>query len=137
MIMRGEDIEVAPTRVITIKTDTSVACDATVHLVINEGAQVLILEGPFLKAKSPISMSSHHGHVLKVAFTSFIANWTVVGVVDHEPFNDRCAKGFGLWIKKRDGGLITGWCHARHDNLSTRIFFILELLDGTLTAGAD
>ena len=98
VIVSRKDIEIATARVLPIKTHTSIACDAAVHFVIDEGAKILISEGAFFKPSPSISMPSHDCHVLKVAFATLIADWPIMRVIHHEPFDDGCSKCFGFRI---------------------------------------
>jgi hypothetical protein len=108
VLVYSEHPEIAPARVVCVEPQTSVAVDAPVHLMFNEGAEVLISVRAFLKPVFSIVVACHHGHVLQVAFTTFITDRAVVRMVDHQPFNYAGAELSGLGIVNRNSSPICG-----------------------------
>ena len=49
LVMAGEDVQILAPGIVMIKPHASVALDAAVHLVVEEGAQILIAMGPLGK----------------------------------------------------------------------------------------
>jgi hypothetical protein len=137
VVMSAKDIEVVPTGILAIKADAAVAGDAAVHLMVHKRSKILIQESAFLEAKTPVSMSGHNSHVLKMAFTSFVAYGAIMGMVHHEPFDDGCAKRFGLRVDYRDSRALFGRRQARHDDLSVSILLVLELFNCALATRPD
>jgi len=91
-VVYPKDVKVSSSGVIPIKPDTPVALDAAVHLVIYKRPQILIQIGPLFEPISPIYMTGHYRHVLKMTFSAFITDRAIVGMVDHQPFNNPSSK---------------------------------------------
>ena len=72
----------------------------------------------------------------KMALAAFIAHRTIVGMVQHQAFNNGGPELGRLRILNRDAGAFGSRRHAGHHDLAVRVVFILELLDGALAAGA-
>src|SRR6185437_11900931 len=101
-VMCTEDIEVSPARVVSIESHTAVALDASVHLVPNERAEILITIRPFRKPVATVDMPSHDRHVLQMTLPSFVSHRAVVWMIHHQPFNDRRSKGLRFRIVDRN-----------------------------------
>ena len=54
-IMRTEDVEVSPTRIVSVKSDASIALDAPVDLMTNERTKGLIAMRPLRKVVPTVS----------------------------------------------------------------------------------
>jgi len=87
-VVNSEDIQVSAASVIPVEAYAAIALDATIHLVMNEWAHVLISKGSFLETGPTVYVSCHHGHILEVALAAFVTYRAVMGVVKHEPLND-------------------------------------------------
>src|SRR6185437_14519091 len=87
MIVSPEDIEITTSSVLAIKADTAIAGDAPVHLMGHEWPQILVPEGALLEAITTISMPSHHGHILKMALASLLADRAVMRMNGHQPLD--------------------------------------------------
>src|SRR4051812_27204503 len=98
MVMCCKDIKVATACIFTVKTNASVACNAAVHLMGYERPEILVSERAFFKSKAAVGMACHYGHILKMAFPTFITNRAIVRMIHHQPLNHRCPKCFGFWI---------------------------------------
>ena len=133
VVVACEDIKVTPPCVVPVETDTAVALDAAVHLVINEGAQVLIAVRPLLEAGPPVTVAGHDRHVLEVAFTAFITDGAVVRMIDHEPFYDARPEGPRLRVINGNAHALGNRSHAGHHNSAAGVLLILELLNRALT----
>ncbi len=101
---------------------TPVALDAPVHLVGDQRAEILIDVGPFGAFVAADGMVARDGQVLEQAVAALVADRAVVGMVEHEPFDDVAAEidGFGI-----DGGnhhVVLGVDHARHLDALDRTF---------------
>ena len=59
-------------------------------------------------------MAAGDGKILQLAFAAFIADRTVVWVVDHQPFNDLPPHGHCLFIGGGDDHAVLGRKHAGH-----------------------
>jgi hypothetical protein len=93
-----EDEEISPTGIIHVEPQASVALNAAVHLVIDERTQILIIVSAFLEAEFPHCMAGHDSHVLEMAFAALIANWTIMGMICHQPLNYARAELLRLWV---------------------------------------
>ena len=98
IVVRCKDIEVIATSIVLVEPDAAVASDAAIHLVINEGAKVLVPVRALLKTRPAVIVSGHDCHVLEVALAAFITDGTVMGMVSHEPFDDASAERFRIRI---------------------------------------
>lgn len=136
LVMTREDIEVTPACVVTVETDTTVALDAAVHFVINEGAHVLIAVRPFLESGPPIAVAGHDRHVLEMAFTAFIADRAVMRMVQHEPLNHARPESPGLGIIHGKAHALSYRSHAGHHDPAAGVLFVLELFYRALAASA-
>jgi len=137
MVLRCEDIEVTTTGIIPIEAHAAIALDAAVHLVVYKGAQVLVAVCTLLKAESPVNMPRHDRHVLEMAFSPFITDWTIMRVMKHEPLYHARAELSRLGIVYRYAHAFGGRRHARHDDFSFSVPVILKLFDRTLPACTD
>ncbi len=137
VIVRRKGVEIASSGIVLVVAHAPVTLDATVHLMIDERAQVLVREGAFAKAVASVGMAGHDGHVLEVAFPTLVADGTIVRVVCHEPFDDARTELARLFIFDRDPHAIHGRHHAGHDDLSPLVLLIPVLTNGALAAGAD
>src|SRR5690349_3488626 len=122
--MRPEDIEVSTTGMVSIKSYAAIALNAPIHLMTDERAEGLIAMRPFREVITPVDMSGHDRHILQMALPSFITHGTVVWMVHHQPFDDRCAEGFGLRIINRNTSAIGRGRHAGHHK-PTRLITIV------------
>jgi hypothetical protein len=104
--------------------------------MIDEGSEKLILVGSFFESIAAMRMPRHNRHILKVTFSSFIADGAVVGVVDHQPFNDSFTEGFCFGIINGEQCAIYRRSHARHDELSMFIVWVFELFHSALSASS-
>ncbi len=100
--------EIFTTGIILVITDAAVAGDAAVHLVTDEGAQLLILVGAFGKAVATAVVAGHYRHVLQVAGAALFTHRAVMGVVGHQPLHHALAKFFSLFILDGDVAAICG-----------------------------
>src|SRR5262249_25091411 len=112
----------------------AVALDAAIHLVVNEGAEVLVAVGALGKAIAPIDMAGHQGHILQMAVAALVAHRAIVRVIDHQPFDDAGSKRLSVWVIDGNMGIIRGWGHTGHDQPTPRVLRISELLHGALAA---
>ena len=81
-------IQVFATGIIFIKPHAAIALYASVHLVVDEWAEVLIDVCPFFEVESAIRVTCHHGHVLQMTGAAFIAHRAIMRVIGHEPLYD-------------------------------------------------
>ncbi len=137
VVMGAVDPEILATGVILVVAHAAIAGDAAVHLVVDEGAQILILVGALGETVAAAVVAGHHRHVLQVAGATLFAHRAVVGVVGHLPLHHRLAELFRLFILDGDIGAIGGGGHAGHDQAAALVVGILILLHRTLAAGAD
>ena len=83
VLVRTEHTQIVAIGIVPVVAHAAVAGDTAVHLVIDEGAEILIAMGPLGAAVASARMPGHEGHVLQVAFAAFLAHRAVVRVVDH------------------------------------------------------
>ena len=133
---RTERLQVVAAGIVVVIANTSETRDATIHLVTDERPEVLIAEGAFLTAVAARRVTRHHGHILQVAFAALFTNRTIVGMVFHQPFDDRSAKFLRLACFDGNARTIDCRCHTRHDQSSTFVVFILILNHRALPTGA-
>src|SRR5262245_5364188 len=136
LIARPEDIEIAPSGVVAIKANAAITLDAAVHLVIDEGAEILVTVRSLFETEVAIRMPGHGRHILQMAFAAFIAHRAIVRMVDHQPFDHAGSKRLRLLVFNRDARAVGSGRHTGHDQLSSLVLGVLELLDGALPAGA-
>jgi hypothetical protein len=135
--MHAEHMQVAASRKISVKADTTVALNTSIMFVIDKRAKILVPVGTFLKTCPPVNMPGHQSHVLQMTFAAFIADRTIMGMVEHKEFDNRSPEFLYIGIINRNTNTVQGLGHAGHHNEALIIVFITELLDRTLSAGAD
>jgi len=136
VIMGPEHVKVSAARIITIEPDATVALNAAVHLVIDKWAEVLVSVRALFEPGSAIIMAGHDRHVLKVALAAFVADWAVMGMVQHEPLDHARAEGPRIGIINGQSQALSYRGHAGHGDPAARILVILEHFDSALTACA-
>jgi hypothetical protein len=99
-----------------IETRAAIAVDTTIHLMLQQGAQILIGIGSLMPLKAPDTMSSGNCHILQQAVTAFITNRAIMGMVEHQPFDHMFAKVDRLIIGGRYDHAVLGISHAAHLN---------------------
>jgi hypothetical protein len=114
MVMCTEYTQVIATGIIIIKPDTAVTLNAPVHLMVNKRSQFLVLMGSFFETVTTVIMTGHHGHILQVTFSSFVAHRAVMGMVDHQALNDGGPECHGFRIIHINDQPVGGRFHARH-----------------------
>ena len=97
-VMTSKDVEIPAAGVVAVKPDTAVALDAAVHLMVDEGAEILIAMRALLKPGPSIIMTGHDGHVLEMAFAALVADRAIVRVVQHEPLDHARPEGLCIGI---------------------------------------
>ncbi|MNE12385.1 hypothetical protein D3C80_1051810 [compost metagenome] len=137
VVVGAVDPQILAAGVILVVAHAAIAGDAAVHLVVDEGAEILILVGALGEAVAAAVVARHHRHVLQVAGATLFAHRAVVGVVGHLPLHHRLAKLLRLFVLDGDIGAIGGGGHAGHDQAAALVVGILILFDRTLAAGAD
>ena len=123
MFAQSECVQIVSAGVLAVEAHTAIALDAAVHLVIHEGPQVLIAKRAFFECVAAIVMARHDGHVLQMALAAFIAHRTIVGMVQHQAFNNGGPELGRLRILNRDAGAFGGRRHAGHHDLAVRVAF--------------
>src|SRR5271169_1307975 len=98
VVVRCKDVKVSAPCIVTVESDTAVAGDAAIHLMVNEGAEVLIPVGTFFKTCPAVIVPGHDCYILEMALTAFIADRTIMGMAHHEPFDDARAEGSRIRI---------------------------------------
>jgi hypothetical protein len=134
MIMGGESIQVVAACIIPVKTNTAVTLNAPVHLMVDEGAEILVAVSSLGVFIPPVIMTRHDGHILKMTFPAFITDRAVMGVIGHQRLNNISPEHLCFGIVDGDYRALGGRLHAGHDDTSPGILIILELLNGALTA---
>ncbi len=137
VVVRPIDAQVGAASVILVVAHAAVAGDAAVHLVGDEGAELLVLVGTLGETVATGVMPGHHRHVLQVAVTAFLAHRAVVRVVGHQPFDDAGAERLGFLVVDADPGVVGGRRHAGHDDATTGVVLVVVLLDRALAARPD
>ncbi len=105
--------------------------------MVQKRSEVLIEMSALFETVSPVCMPCHDRHVLQMAFTAFIADRAVMGMVEHQPFYNASAKLYRLRVIYRYACAVCSRRHAGHDNATSFVILILELLDSALSAGPD
>ena len=95
-------------------------------------AQVLVDVGALLAVVAPDAVAAGDGEVLQLAFAPLVADRAVVGVVDHQPLDDRAAHRDRFRVGRRDHHAVLGREHAGHLDPLDRP---LQHLDGADPAG--
>ena len=62
------------------------------------------------------AVAAGDGHILQLAFAALVADRAVVGMVDHQPFDDMAAQLQRLRVGGRDDHAVLGRHHAGHLN---------------------
>src|SRR5439155_6719618 len=106
--------EVAPARDLLVEAAAAVAGDAAVHLVLDELAQVLVLEGALAPAVAADAVPAGDGQILKLALAALVADRAVVRVVDHQPLDHALAELHRGLVERGDLHPVLGLGHAGH-----------------------
>jgi len=135
VVMRGKDIEITPACVIPVKSDAPVTLNAAVHFVVNKRAKVLVPVSAFFEPGPAVIVSCHYSHILEVAFSSFIANRTVMRVIEHKELDYAFPESQRFRVVNRDAQAVRNRRHAGHYYSSALIMLVFKLFHGTLPAG--
>ena len=92
----------------------SITVNTTIHLMLNQRAQVLIRIRPLIAGITSDTMSAGDRHVLEQTLATFVANRAIMGVVEHQPFNDMFAKVHRLTVCGGHHHVVLGLDHATH-----------------------
>ncbi len=76
--------------------------------------QVLVDMGALFAGIAPPAMAAGDGEILELAFAALVADRAVVGVVDHQPFDDLPAHRQRFLVGGRDDHAVLGRQHAGH-----------------------
>ena len=136
LVAQHERVEIAAAGIVAVEAHAAVALDAAVHLVVDEGPQVLVAERALPDAVAAIVVPGHHRHVLQMAFAALVAHRAIVRMVQHQPFDHAGAKLRAPRGRRSRCGSVCGGRHARHDDLAALVVLVLELLDRALAARA-
>jgi hypothetical protein len=108
--------------------------DTAIHLMLHKRSQVLILIGSLFSQVTPNSMATSNRQVLKQTVSTFITNWTVMGMAHHEPLDHLFAKIDRFFVGRGYHHAILCFRHTTHLHPFDRA---LQKLNRTHTAGAD
>ena len=134
MVARGESLQVSAAGDAAVEAHAPVALDAAVHLVVDEGAEVLVAVGALPEPEAAVVVPRHHRHVLQVALAPLVADGAVVGMVDHQPLDHLRAEGAGLGVLDRDPRPFRRRGHAGHHEPAGLVRLVAELLHRALPA---
>ena len=137
VIVGGECCEVGAAGIVTVEARAAVTGDAAVHLVMNQGAQVLVAVGLLGAAVVTVPVAGHYRHVLQVALAAFGADRAVMGVVHHQRLDHGLPEARGALTGQVEDGAVGHRGHAGHDDAAAGIFLVLVLHHRALPAGAD
>ena len=133
--LHGPKIAIA--RKILIKAPAPPALDASVHFMLHKGTEVLVRIGALLPEVAPDSVAGGDGFVLQEAVAPLVADRAVVGMVEHEAFNDPFSKGHSLWIRCGNHHAVLGFDHAAHFDAFDRPLFEAHGTHTASTQGAE
>ncbi len=89
--------------------------------------------GAFLAVIAADAVAAGDGEILQLAFAPLVADRAVVGVVDHQPFDDLPAHRHRLGVGCRDDHAVLGREHAGHLDA---LYRAVQHLHGADPAGA-
>ena len=101
--------------------------------MLDQRPQVLIVMGPFFPLKTSDPMAAGNGQILKQTMAAFITHRTIMGMVQHQPFDNVFAKVDGFRIRGGNHHAVLSLDHAAHLNPLDRAVFERN---GTNPAGA-
>src|SRR6185369_2619678 len=127
------DAEIGAPGILLIEAGAAVALDAAVHLVFDKGTEILIDVCPLQAVVAPDAVAAGDGEVLELALPPLVADRAVVGVIDHQPFDDGAAHGDRFRVGRRYHHAVLGRQHAGHLDPLDRP---LQHPDGADPAGA-
>jgi hypothetical protein len=104
--------------------------------MVQERPEILVPVGAFFEPGFSVNMACHYCHVLQVALAPLVTDRAIMRVVQHQQFDNACAKGPDLGIIDGYAELLCYRGHAGHDDFATGIVFIPELLYSAEPAGA-
>jgi hypothetical protein len=138
-VLDAEHVQIVSAGIFAIEPHAAVALDATVHLVIQERAEVLIAKRALLEFGCGDSRGRSSPSCPGVAFAAYVAHRAVVRMIQHHAFDDAGAERDRFRIVNGNPRLLLGRRHARHDDFALAVLFVLlvlELFDGALAARA-
>ena len=138
-VLDAEYVEIVSAGIFAIEPYAAIALDATIHLVEEERAEVLVAKRPLLKPRAAIVVAGHDCHVLEMAFPTDVAYRAIVRMVQHHAFDNVRAESGNFRIVNGNPRLLLGRRHARHHDFALDVLFVLlvlELFDGALAARA-
>ena len=136
-VSRTKRLQILATGIVAIKPHAAEAGDATIHLVVDEWPELLVVEGSLLTAVGAHGVAGHDCHVLEMTLTAFFTDGTVVRMVLHQPLDHRCSELARLIRRNRYPCAIAGRCHARHRQTSLLVVLVAIMNDSALSARAN
>ena len=94
--------------------------NAAVHFMLDQRTQILVRVGALEAPVAAKTVPAGNGQVLQQAVPAFVAHRTVVGMVEHEPFDDMPPKIHGFVIGGGNHHAVLGVDHAAHLNALDR-----------------
>ena len=105
----AQDAQIGAAGKFAVEADAPVAVDAAVHFVLEERPQVLVVVGSLLPLEASDAVAARDGHVLEQAVPPLVAHRAVVGVVEHEPFDDVLSEIDGFRVGGGDHHAVFGF----------------------------
>ena len=82
-------------------------------------------------------MTGHLRHILQMALTALFADWTVMGMANHQALYDIRSERLCLFILDRNDRTIASGRHTGHNQHAFLVVFVAVLSNRALPTGAD
>ena len=130
-------IQIVLAGVVSVIAHAPVALNTSIHLVIYERTEILIVKRAFLVLVAPVDVTRHHGHILQVALAAFVTDRAVMRMALHQPFNHTRAEGHSVRMFNGEASSFRRGPQAGHDQPPALVLRTHEQLHGTLPASSD
>ena len=135
-VARAESGEVGAPGIVLVITHAAVTGDAAVHFMADKRPEVLIFEGGLQSAVAAVAVAHHNRHILKMAFAPFLTHRAVVGMIEHQVFDDGIAKQRRVFRVKGETRALGDRRHTGHDQAPAGVLCAGVLDYRALPAGA-
>jgi hypothetical protein len=125
--------QVMETGKLLIKPTASPTVDTTIHLMLDQRAEVLVAIGPFFPQVAPDPMTPGNRQILKQTVPTFITDRAVMGMVHHQPFNHVFTEIDRFLVSRRYDHALLPIRHAAHLHPFDRAFKKLHRAHATGT----
>ena len=123
VVMSSHCRQVGTASVVAVVPGAAITGDTTIHLVVNQWAQVLVAVRVLTSPVMAIPVTYHYRHVLQMTLTTLGAYRAIVGVIEHQRFDNVLAKLLRLITAQGENRALGNRGHAAHHDTPAAAFF--------------